>query len=52
MDLLRDCLEAEHATALLVTHSRAAAQRADRALLLSATGLAPVDVGATPAATP
>jgi putative ABC transport system ATP-binding protein len=43
MDLLRACLDAEDATALLVTHSHAAARRADRALLLSATGLAPVD---------
>ena len=48
MDLLRECLVAENATALLVTHSRAAARRADRALLMSASGLAPIDVSAAP----
>jgi len=51
LDLLRECLVAENATALLVTHSRAAARRADRALLMSANGLAPIDVSAA-AATP
>jgi putative ABC transport system ATP-binding protein len=50
MDLFRACLVAENATALLVTHSHAAARRADRALLMSASGLAPVDVTAAAAA--
>ena len=37
--LLRDCLHAEGATGVLVTHSRTAAARADRACLLTAAGL-------------
>ena len=40
--LLRDCLHAEGATGVLVTHSRMAASRADRACLLTATGLAEI----------
>ena len=40
--LLRDCLHAEGATGVLVTHSRTAAARADRACLLTAAGLAEV----------
>jgi putative ABC transport system ATP-binding protein len=50
MDLLRECLLAENATAVLVTHSRAAARRAERALLMSASGLAPIDVSPAAAA--
>jgi putative ABC transport system ATP-binding protein len=52
MDLLCRCLRGERATGLLVTHSRAAARRADRALLLSASGLAPMNVDEAGAATP
>jgi len=40
--LLRDCLHADGATGVLVTHSRTAASRADRACLLTATGLAEI----------
>jgi len=39
--LLRECLHAERATGVLVTHSRVAAARADRVLTLTADGLAP-----------
>ena len=38
--LLRERVQAEHATCLLVTHSRAAAALADRAVVLTAAGLA------------
>lgn len=40
--LLHDCLHAEGATGVLVTHSRTAASRADRACLLTAAGLAEI----------
>ena len=39
--LLRDCLRAEGATGVLVTHSRAAAARADRVHTLTRDGLVP-----------
>jgi putative ABC transport system ATP-binding protein len=38
--LLRDCVRTEGATGVLATHSRMAASQADRALVLTATGLA------------
>ncbi|MEO8752707.1 MAG: ABC transporter ATP-binding protein, partial [Casimicrobiaceae bacterium] len=40
--LLRDCLHAEGAAGVLVTHSRTAAARADRACVLTVAGLAEV----------
>ncbi len=40
--LLRERLTAEGATGVLVTHSRAAAARADRVLMLTAAGLFPM----------
>ena len=43
--LLRDTIKASGATGILVTHSRAAAATADRALLLTRDGLAPFDSG-------
>jgi putative ABC transport system ATP-binding protein len=39
IELLRDCVRNENATGILVTHSRAAAARADRVLVLTASGL-------------
>ena len=39
--LLRTTLQAEGATGVLVTHSRAAAASADRVLVLTAAGLVP-----------
>jgi putative ABC transport system ATP-binding protein len=39
IELLRDQVHAEHATGVLVTHSRAAAASADRTLTLTAQGL-------------
>jgi len=43
--LLRDCVKANGATALLATHSRTAAAAADRVITLTARG---VDAGTTP----
>lgn len=42
--LLCECLHAQRATGVLVTHSRAAAARADRVLTLTADGLAPTSL--------
>ncbi|MEO8739105.1 MAG: ABC transporter ATP-binding protein [Casimicrobiaceae bacterium] len=42
--LLCECLHAQRATGVLVTHSRAAAARADRVLTLTAGGLAPTSL--------
>ena len=39
LHLLRDCMAADGATGILVTHSHAAARTADRILVLSRTGL-------------
>ena len=39
LHLLRECIEENGATGILVTHSRAAARTADRMLMLSRTGL-------------
>ncbi len=44
MTLLREQLHAHGATGVMVTHSRAAARRADRVYMLSAEGLAPTAV--------
>lgn len=45
LSLLRDQAKAQHAAGILVTHSRAAAQTADRVLLLTAEGLRDFDAG-------
>jgi putative ABC transport system ATP-binding protein len=42
--LLRDCVKSRGATALLVTHSRTAASRADRVLALTEDGAHPLDI--------
>lgn len=46
--LLRECVRAEGATCLLVTHSHHAAARADRSVTLTGTGLRAVAVASAP----
>jgi putative ABC transport system ATP-binding protein len=43
--LLRDAVKASGAAGILVTHSRAAAQTADRILTMTAGGLRPGEIG-------